>query len=134
MPFDMPVNYVQLSLSAQNGVSDPGFSVTNLTITNLSGSLTYLSPAVLTASSGGNFYQNNDILDTQGLLANGFVISGSLNLNATTLGNYTSSHLDSVQIYLGYDTNSVPEPTTWTLIISGLALIFWRIRLRQFKQ
>jgi hypothetical protein len=113
--FNNPINYVQLSLFANNGTSD-SFSVTGLTVTSLHGRATYLAPSTLSIV-GGEGSQNSMILDVSGLLAGGFRLSGTLNLNNPS-GHCRADENDKFVVSLG--NAAVPEPTT---MIAGALLL-----------
>jgi hypothetical protein len=120
--FDKSINYVQLDIVARNGShTTDAFSVSGLTITSLDGQTTYLQPATLSIATGGG-YVNNQI-DNAGVLANGFTLSGTLNLSSPA--NYAANQNDKFVITLGNDSSFItpsptPEPSSLALGLSAL--------------
>ena len=121
--FNKTINYIQFDLSARKGLTAlDAFSVSGLTITSLNGASTYLLPATLSVGNNGG-YLNYQIQDNTGVLANGFILSGTLNL--TSPANYTANQNDKFVVTLGNDASisspsPVPEPSAMALGLSAL--------------
>lgn len=129
--FNKTINYIQLDISARNrNLTADAFSVSGITITSLDGLSTFLTSTTLSVGNNGG-YLNNQIVDNTGVLANGFILSGTLNLSSPA--NYSANQNDKFVITLGNDTaigspSPVPEPSTVALGLSALLPLGWMMR------
>ncbi|MEI6322941.1 MAG: hypothetical protein WCP60_07565 [bacterium] len=95
--FAKTINEIHFQLSARNGASDI-INFNNFAVTSLDGTTSFLTSQSI--SSGYNSYKEFQIVDNSGLLANGFVISGTLNL-PNGLSTYSKSQTDKLAINVG---------------------------------